>query len=54
MDLINALPGSNFVNKNTGNSRKKIVFYAVSAGLAHVAVGRLLPGNESVNMQPRQ
>jgi hypothetical protein len=22
--------------------------------LAHVAVGRLLPGNESVNMQPRQ
>jgi hypothetical protein len=53
-DLINALSGNSYVNTNTGNNRREIVFYAVGAEQKHGAIAVLLPGNAAVNMHPQQ
>jgi hypothetical protein len=54
MDLINALPGNNFVNTDTGNNRSENVFSMRSAPSESTDIGSLLPGNATVNMHLQQ
>jgi hypothetical protein len=53
-DLNNALPGNGFRNTNTGNNRRRTVFYADRADQKHGDIGSLLPGNATVNVNPQQ